>query len=77
VYHYTRDASIQAPRVVECIPEYLEYLDIHNCGRNIISQLEEFLDPLIYPYRFPNTIGQVHLQCELGERRRDKEPCYE
>lgn len=54
VYHYTRDASIQPPRVVECIPEYLEYLEIHSCGRNIISQLEEFLDTLIHPDRFSN-----------------------
>ncbi|KAH7178123.1 hypothetical protein DER46DRAFT_590621 [Fusarium sp. MPI-SDFR-AT-0072] len=54
VYYYTRDASIEAPRVVECIPEYLEYLEIHSCGRNIISQLEEFLETLIYPDRFPN-----------------------
>ncbi|CCT67856.1 uncharacterized protein FFB20_07584 [Fusarium fujikuroi] len=53
VYHYTRDASIQPPRVVECIPEYLKHLEIYSCGRNIISQLEEFLDTLIYPDRFP------------------------
>ncbi|SCV52634.1 uncharacterized protein FFB14_12703 [Fusarium fujikuroi] len=54
VYHYTRDTSIQPPRVVECIPEYLEHLEIHSCGRNIISQLEEFLHTLIYPGRFSN-----------------------
>ncbi|KAF5540730.1 hypothetical protein FMEXI_8226 [Fusarium mexicanum] len=54
VYQYTTDASIQAPRVVECIPEYLEYLEIHSCGRNIINQLEEFLDTLADPGRIPN-----------------------
>ncbi|TXC08784.1 hypothetical protein FocTR4_00003410 [Fusarium oxysporum f. sp. cubense] len=54
VYRHTRDASIEAPRVIECIPEHLEYLEIHSCGRNIVSQLEEFLDTLIYPDRFPN-----------------------
>ncbi|KAF5534443.1 hypothetical protein FPHYL_13421 [Fusarium phyllophilum] len=54
VYHFTLDASIQAPRVVECIPEYLEYLEIHSCGRNIVSQLEEFFDTLVFPDRFPN-----------------------
>ncbi|KAF4434718.1 hypothetical protein FACUT_7777 [Fusarium acutatum] len=54
VYRSTNDPSIQAPRVVECIPEYLEYLEIHSCGRNIVTQLEEFLDTLVYPGRFPN-----------------------
>ncbi|KAF4953094.1 hypothetical protein FGADI_6244 [Fusarium gaditjirri] len=53
VYHYTEDASIEAPRVVQCIPEYLEYLEIHSCGRNIIGQLEEFLNALIHPDQFP------------------------
>ncbi|KAF5648462.1 uncharacterized protein FTJAE_1295 [Fusarium tjaetaba] len=57
VYHYTEDASIQAPRVVDCIPGYLQYLEIHSCGRNILSQLEEFLDTLIYPDRFPNLLS--------------------
>ncbi|KAF5972831.1 hypothetical protein FBULB1_8559 [Fusarium bulbicola] len=54
VYDYTMNASVQAPRVVECIPEYLEYLEIHSCGRNIINQLEEFLDTLANPGRIPN-----------------------
>ncbi|EXA43058.1 hypothetical protein FOVG_08089 [Fusarium oxysporum f. sp. pisi HDV247] len=54
VIYYTEDASIEAPKVVECIPEHLEYLEIHSCGRNIVSQLEEFLGTLIHPDRFPN-----------------------
>ncbi|EXM15505.1 hypothetical protein FoTM2_016597 [Fusarium oxysporum f. sp. vasinfectum] len=54
VIYYTEDASIKAPKVVECIPEHLEYLEIHSCGRNIVSQLEEFLGTLIHPDRFPN-----------------------
>lgn len=54
VYYYRGNASIQAPRVVECIPEHLVYLEIHSCGGNIVTQLEEFLNTLIYPGRFPN-----------------------
>ncbi|KAH7212210.1 hypothetical protein DER44DRAFT_860914 [Fusarium oxysporum] len=54
VIYYTQDASMEAPKVVECIPEHLEYLEIHSCGRNIVSQLEEFLGTLIHPDRFPN-----------------------
>ncbi|KAH7253616.1 uncharacterized protein BKA55DRAFT_565994 [Fusarium redolens] len=54
VYYFTLNKALEAPRAVECIPEHLEYLEIHSCGGNIISQLEEFLDTLICADRFPN-----------------------
>jgi hypothetical protein len=49
-----------APRVVECIPEQLERLQIHSCGKPILPQLEEFFRTTARPDRFPN-LKQVQI----------------
>ncbi|KAH6880367.1 hypothetical protein B0T10DRAFT_495309 [Thelonectria olida] len=43
-----------APRIVECIPEKLEELQIHSCGKPILPQLKEFLEATTKRKRFPN-----------------------
>lgn len=33
-----------APRLVDCLPPHLEYLEIHGCGKAILEQAQELID---------------------------------
>ncbi|VUC36164.1 unnamed protein product [Clonostachys rosea] len=46
-----------APRLTECLPENLEHLVIHGCGRNILDQAHELLRVIQNEGRFS------HLEC--------------
>ncbi|CAH0057439.1 unnamed protein product [Clonostachys solani] len=39
-----------APRIVDCLPENLEYLKIHHCGEGILAQAKELIN--VAPRRF-------------------------
>lgn len=38
-----------APRLIECLPSQLEYLEIHGCGKAILEQAQELIDAASAP----------------------------
>lgn len=58
-----------APTLAECLPENLEHLEIHGCGKAILSQAQELLDVISTGPRFQrlNRVGLL-FNAEMIER---------
>ncbi|CAI6092572.1 unnamed protein product [Clonostachys chloroleuca] len=55
-----------APRLVDCLPENLEYLQIHHCGEGILTQAKELIS--VAPRRFKKLtyLGLLFNEWELN-----------
>ncbi|CAM1511852.1 Fc.00g093650.m01.CDS01 [Cosmosporella sp. VM-42] len=73
----------EAPKIVECIPDNLEHLEIHGCGKAILPQAQALLDSIAigeYPklkqirllFNSENiTANDIQLQCDPAVAKLD------